>query len=61
MKLRLDRLKHLTPEDVIQEAEATAHLFKPEPHFSKTGTRSLSSAPTAERAQQTVPHDTTGT
>lgn len=52
MKLRLDLLKHLTTEDVIQEAEATVHRFKPEPLFSRTGTGSLSSASTQERARE---------
>jgi len=52
MKLRLDLLKHLTTEDVIQAAEATVHRFKPEPLFSRTGTGSLSSASTQERAQE---------
>lgn len=52
MKLRLDLLEHLTTEDVIQEAEATVHRFKPEPLFSKTGTGSLSSASTQERARE---------
>ena len=52
MKLRLDLLKHLTTEDVMQEAMATAHRFKPEPLFSRTGTGSLSSASTEERARE---------
>lgn len=52
MKLRLDLLAHLTTEDVIQEAEATVHRFKPEPLFSRTGTVSLSSASTQERARE---------
>jgi len=52
MKLRTDLLKHLTTEDVIKEAQATVHRFKPEPHFSKTGTGSLSSASIQERAQE---------
>ena len=52
MKLRLDLLKHLTTEDVIQEAEATVHRFKPEPLFSQTGTGSLSSASMQERARE---------
>lgn len=52
MKLRLDLLKHLTTEDVIQEAEATVHRFKPEPLFSQTGTGSLSSASIQERARE---------
>ena len=52
MKLRLDLLKHLKPEDTLEEAVTTAHRFKPEPLFSKTGTGSLSSASTAERANE---------
>jgi hypothetical protein len=54
MKLRLDLLKHLTTEDVMEEAVATVHRFKPEPLFSKTGTGSLSSASTQERAREEV-------
>jgi hypothetical protein len=52
MKLRLDLLKHLTTEDVMEEAVATVHRFKPEPLFSKTGTGSLSSASMQERARE---------
>ncbi len=52
MKLRLDLLKHLTTEDVMEEAVATVHRFKSEPLFSKTGTGSLSSASTEERARE---------
>jgi hypothetical protein len=52
MKLRLDLLEHLTAEDIAQQAEANVHRFKPEPLFSKTGTGSLSSASTSERAQE---------
>ena len=52
MKLRLDLLKHLTTEDVMEEAMATVHRFKPEPLFSQTGTGSLSSASTQERARE---------
>lgn len=52
MKLRLDLLKHLTTEDVMEEAVATVHRFKPEPLFSKTGTGSLSSASMQERAHE---------
>ena len=57
MKLRLDLLKHLTTEDVMEEAVATVHRFKPEPLFSKTGTGSLSSASMQERARE-VEHST---
>jgi len=52
MKLRLDLLEHLTAEDIAQQAEVNVHRFKPEPLFSKTGTGSLSSASTSERAQE---------
>ena len=52
MKLRLDLLKHLTAEDILEEAVASAHRFKPEPLLSKTGTGSLSSASIEERAKE---------
>ena len=52
MKLRLDLLKHLTTEDVMEEAVATVHRFKPETLFSTTGTGSLSSASMQERARE---------
>ena len=52
MKLRLDLLEHLTAEDLREAAEASVHRYKPEPLFSKTGTGSLSSASTEERARE---------
>ena len=52
MKLRLDLLEHLTAEDIRQAAENSVHRFKPEPNFSRTGTGSLSSASTSERAKE---------
>ena len=52
MKLRLDLLEHLTTEDIRRAAEKSVHRFKPEPNFSKTGTGTLSSASTEERAQE---------
>lgn len=52
MKLRTDLLKHLTAEDIRQAAEESVHRFKPEPNFSKTGTGTLSSASTEERAKE---------
>ena len=52
MKLRLDLLKHLTAADILAEALANNHRYKPEPLFSKTGVGSLSSASTKERAQE---------
>jgi len=42
MKLRFDLLEHLRAEDIRKAAEESVHRFKPEPLFSKTGTRSLS-------------------
>ncbi len=52
MKLRLDLLEHLRPEDVMEEVLANNHRYKPEPLFSKTGTGSLLSASTEERASE---------
>jgi len=57
MKLRLDLLEHLTADDLREAAEASVHRYKPEPNFSKTGTGSLLSASTAERARE-VEHST---
>jgi hypothetical protein len=42
MKLRLDLLEHLTDQDILKEATANQHRYKPEPSFSKTGTGHLS-------------------
>ncbi|HMP82789.1 MAG TPA: hypothetical protein PKA41_08825 [Verrucomicrobiota bacterium] len=52
MKLRTDLLAHLTAEDIRKAAEESVHRFKPEPNFSKTGTGTLSSASTEERAKE---------
>ena len=52
MKPRLDLLKHLAAEDVEEEIIANNPRYKPEPLFSKTGTGSLSSASTEQRAQE---------
>jgi hypothetical protein len=52
MKLRTDLLAHLTAEDIRQAAEESVHRFKPEPNFSRTGTGTLSSASTEERAKE---------
>jgi len=57
MKLRVDLLEHLTAEDIRRAAEDSVHRFKPEPHLSKTGTGSLSSASIEERAKE-VAHST---
>ena len=52
MKLRLDLLKYLTAEDIMEEVLANNHRYKPEPNFSKTGVGTLSSASIEERAQE---------
>ena len=52
MKLRLDLLEQLTAEDIRRAAMDSVHRYKPEPRFSKTGTGSLSSASTGERAKE---------
>lgn len=52
MKLRLDLLSQLTDQDILEEVLANNHRYKPEPLFSKTGTGSLSSASTEERASE---------
>lgn len=52
MKLRLDLLKYLTADDILEEVLANNHRYKPEPLLSKTGTGSLSPASTEERAQE---------
>jgi hypothetical protein len=57
MKLRLDLVEHLKAEDIRKAAEESVHRFKPEPLLSKTGTGSLSSASTEERAKE-VAHST---
>jgi hypothetical protein len=57
MKLRLDLLEQLTAEDIRKAAMESAHRYKPEPNFSKTGIGSLSPASTEERARE-VAHST---
>lgn len=52
MKLRTDLLAKLRPEEVMESVEANNHRYKAEPLFSKTGTGSLSSASTSERANE---------
>ena len=52
MKLRFDLAKKVTPEMVEEEALANLHRYKPEPHFSKTGVGSLSSASTSDSAAE---------
>ena len=52
MKLRLDLLKELTEQDILEEVLANNHRYNPEPLFSKTGVGSLSPASTEERASE---------
>jgi len=52
MKLRTNLLAKLLPEDVMESVETHNHRYKAEPLFSKTGTGSLSSASTSERASE---------
>jgi len=52
MKLRLDLLKHLTAEDILEEAKANQHRYKAEPTFSKTGTGHLSPRSTQDSANE---------
>ena len=52
MKLRTDLLAALRPEDVMESVETHNHRYKAEPLFSQTGTGSLSSASTGERADE---------
>jgi hypothetical protein len=51
MKLRLDLLKHLTTEDIL-EAAANQRRYKAEPTFSKTGTGHLSPRSTEDSARE---------
>ncbi len=52
MKLKTDLLEQLSAADILAEAVATNHRFRPEPLLSKTGTGSLLSASTGERAKE---------
>ena len=52
MKLRTDLLKHLTTEDILEEAAANQHRYKAEPTFSKTGTGHLSPRSTEDSARE---------
>lgn len=52
MKLRLDLLKYLTDEDIMEEALANTHRYKPEPLFAKTGTGYLRPATPEEKEEE---------
>ena len=52
MKLRFDLVEKVTPAMVMESVLANNHRYKAEPLLSKTGTGSLSSASTEERAKE---------
>ena len=52
MKLRFDLAENVTPEMVMKSVLANNHRYKAEPLFSNTGTGSLSSASTKDRANE---------
>ena len=52
MKIRTDLLKKLQAKDIMESVEENNHRYKAEPLFSQTGTGSLSSASTSERANE---------
>lgn len=52
MKLRTDLLVHLTVADILEEATANQHRYKPEPTFSKTGRGHLSPRSTMDSANE---------
>ena len=52
MKFRPDLVKKLTPEMLKASVEANNLRYKSEPLFSKTGTGSLSTASTEQRAKE---------
>ncbi len=54
MKLRLDLLEFLTPEDILGEALANNHRYSAEPVFAKTGEGFLKSATEEEKAAEIV-------
>ena len=52
MKLRIDLLKFLTNQDILDEALANVDRYKAEPVFSKTGKGYLRPATPEEREQE---------
>lgn len=52
MKLRIDLLKYITNEDVIEEAAATVSRHKPEPLFAQTGKGYLRPATPEEQMEE---------
>lgn len=54
MKLRTDLLRHLTTEDILEEAAANQHRYIAEPTFSKTGIGTLLPASAEERSREVI-------
>jgi len=54
MKLRLDLLKFLSDEDILEEALANNHRYSAEPVFARTGVGFLKSATDEEKAAEVV-------
>ena len=52
MKLRLDLVKQLRPQDLLGSVERNNHRYKPEPLFSQTGIGSLSPTSTEDRVRE---------
>lgn len=52
MKLRLDLLKYLKDEDILEEAVATVDRCKPEPLFAQTGKGFLRPATPEEKEDE---------
>ena len=52
MKLRLDLVKYLTEEDLLESAVESVHRYDPEPNFAKTGVGSLRPATPEEKKRE---------
>ena len=52
MKLRIDLLKYVTDEDLLEEAAATVSRHKPEPLFATTGKGYLRPATPEEKGEE---------
>lgn len=52
MKLRVDLLKHLTEQDILEEVLANNHRYQAEPLFARTGVGSLRPASPEERLHE---------
>jgi hypothetical protein len=52
MKFRVDLLKFITEEDILEGVLANNHRYQAEPLFSQTGVGSLASATEEEKARE---------